>query len=144
MKQRKWNIILILLTAAFLLLSAGFCAGRTRRPNALSAVTARAPSVQETVAQESSAQESSALTPTTQVAAEVSFPLDLNTATAEELTALPGIGEVLAGRIVAYREEVGAFTSVEELLQVDGIGEKRFEAIRDYITLEENDENSGR
>ena len=137
MKQRKWNIILILLTAAFLLLSAGFCVGRTRRPNALSAVTARAPSVQETVAQEASAQESSALTPTTQVAAEVSFPLDLNTATAGELTALPGIGEVLAERIVAYREEHGPFAAVEDIRNVQGIGEGKLAAMADRITVGE-------
>lgn len=144
MKQRKWNTIAILLTAAFLLLSAGFCVGRNTLPDGLCALTAHTPTTRETAAQEESAQESSAQTPSSQGAADIQFPLDLNTATAEELTALPGIGEVLAGRIVAYREANGAFTSVEELLQVDGIGEKRFEAIRDYITLEESDENSGR
>lgn len=144
MKQRKWNIIPILLTAAFLLLSAGFCVGRNTLPDGLCALTAHTPITQETAAQEESAQGSSAQTPSSQGTADIQFPLDLNTATAEELTALPGIGEVLAGRIVAYREANGAFTSVEELLQVDGIGEKRFEAIRDYITLEESDENSGR
>lgn len=144
MKQRKWNIIPILLTAAFLLLSAGFCVGRNTLPGGLYALTARTPTTQESTAQEESTQESAAQTPSSQGTADIQFPLDLNSATAEELTALPGIGEVLAGRIVAYREANGAFTSVEELLQVDGIGEKRFEAIRDYITLEESDENSGR
>lgn len=144
MKQRKWNIIPILLTAAFLLLSAGFCVGRNTLPGGLYALTARTPTTQESTAQEESTQESAAQTPSSQGTADIQFPLDLNSATAEELTALPGIGEVLAGRIVAYREANGVFTSVEELLQVDGIGEKRFEAIRDYITLEESDENSGR
>ena len=49
-------------------------------------------------------------------------PLDLNTATEAELDALPGVGPVLAGRIVAWRVDHGAFTAVEELLEVSGIG----------------------
>lgn len=48
--------------------------------------------------------------------------LDLNTATAEELDALPGIGPVLAARIVEHRRQHGAFRSVQELLSVQGIG----------------------
>lgn len=139
MKYGKRNSIPIVLASAFLLLSIGFCLGRSGLPGGLNVVTERTPAVQE-----SSAQESVSQAPSVRSADAVQFPLDLNTATAEDLTALPGIGEVLAGRIVAYREANGAFTSVDELLKVDGIGEKRVEAIRDYITLEENDENTGR
>ncbi len=62
--------------------------------------------------------------------------LDLNTATAEELQKLPGIGEVLSQAIVEYREEHGPFQSVEELLQVPGIGQGRLENIRDLVTVE--------
>ena len=56
MKQRKWNTIPILLTAAFLLLSAGFCVGRNTLPDGLCALTAHTPTTQETAAQEGSAQ----------------------------------------------------------------------------------------
>lgn len=62
-------------------------------------------------------------------------PLDLNAATEEELDLLPGIGEVLAGRIVQYREEHGPFQSPEDLLNVDGIGESTLADIRDRIII---------
>ena len=62
-------------------------------------------------------------------------PLDLNAATAEELTALPGIGEALAERIVAYREEHGPFSSVEEIMEVSGIGQAKYAALEGRITV---------
>ena len=65
----------------------------------------------------------------------VTFPIDINRADTEQLTALPGIGEVLAKRIIAYREENGSFLSTDELKNVEGIGEKRLEAIVDLITI---------
>jgi competence protein ComEA len=61
-------------------------------------------------------------------------PLDLNTATAEQLDTLPGVGEVTAGRIVAYRS-AHPFTSVDELLEVPGIGQRRFEQLKDLVTV---------
>lgn len=67
--------------------------------------------------------------------AETVYPIDLNTATLEDLKALPGIGEVLAQRILSYREEYGPFRSVDELLMIEDIGEKRLEAILAYITI---------
>ena len=60
-------------------------------------------------------------------------PLDLNAAGVQELAALPGIGEALAERIVAYREEKGAFASPEELDEVPGIGEGKIAAIQGLV-----------
>lgn len=68
---------------------------------------------------------------------EMPEPLDLNRATVEELMTLPGVGEVLAERILAYREEHGPFTSAEELLNVSGIGEKKLEALLPEVTVGE-------
>lgn len=68
-------------------------------------------------------------------------PLDLNTATEEELTQLPGIGEELAQRIVVYREENGPFTTVDDLMNVSGIGEGKFEALSDRITVDGEEQN---
>lgn len=61
--------------------------------------------------------------------------ININTADTRELIKLSGIGEVKAAAIVAYREEHGAFSSVEELLNVKGIGEKTLEKIRGYVTV---------
>ena len=65
----------------------------------------------------------------------VEYPLDLNTATLEELMTLPGIGDVYAKAILALREERGGFTQVTELLNIEGIGEKRLEAILDLVVI---------
>ena len=62
------------------------------------------------------------------------FLLDLNTASAEELACLPGIGPVLAERILSRRDELGAFRSKEDILSVSGIGEAVYEKIEPYIT----------
>lgn len=62
-------------------------------------------------------------------------PVNINTATAAELTELPGIGEKLAERIVEYRTVNGPFTSVEEIMEVDGIGEGKFSDLEGRITV---------
>ncbi len=62
--------------------------------------------------------------------------VNLNTASAQELTALTGIGDVLAARIVTYREEHGPFQTLDTLKQVSGIGEKLLEKIQGLIELE--------
>lgn len=61
--------------------------------------------------------------------------IDLNTATAADLETLPGVGPVLAARILDYRAAYGPFRAVEELLNVSGIGEKKLEAIRSLVTV---------
>ncbi len=61
--------------------------------------------------------------------------IDLNKATAQELTSLDHIGEVVAQRIVAYREQNGPFATTEDLKKVKGVGDKIFEANKDRITV---------
>lgn len=61
--------------------------------------------------------------------------INLNTASASQLMELKGIGEVKAAAIIKYREQNGAFHSIDEILNVKGIGEKTFEKIRSQITV---------
>jgi competence protein ComEA len=62
-------------------------------------------------------------------------PVDLNTATAEQLDTLPGVGAATASAIIAHREQHGPFTSVDQLLDVRGIGEAKLEQLRDLVSV---------
>ncbi len=62
-------------------------------------------------------------------------PIDLNRATARELEALPGIGPVLAARIVEHRGRIGSFSSVEDLRAVRGVGPKLFQKLRPHVRV---------
>lgn len=62
-------------------------------------------------------------------------PIDINTANAEQLTQLPGIGPVIAARIVEYRQNNGYFTRLDQLTEVKGIGPARFRKIKTLILL---------
>jgi competence protein ComEA len=64
-----------------------------------------------------------------------SGPVNLNSADADALDALPGIGPATAAAIIEHRGKVGAFTSVDQLLDVPGIGEAKLEALRDLVTV---------
>lgn len=61
--------------------------------------------------------------------------VNINTADADALDTLPGIGPTIAQRIITYREENGNFTSIEEIKNVSGIGDSKYEEIKDSITI---------
>ncbi len=63
------------------------------------------------------------------------FPLDLNSASYEQLIQLPGIGPNYAQRIIEYRYNNKGFKSIEELKQIKGIGDKKFDKLKPYIRL---------
>ncbi|NOZ19857.1 MAG: helix-hairpin-helix domain-containing protein [Planctomycetes bacterium] len=67
--------------------------------------------------------------------ARFTYDIDLNSANWAELTLLPGVGEVTAKRIVALREKLGGFTSVEQIKEVRGLGDVRVAEIAKYVTL---------
>src|SRR5512132_771003 len=66
-------------------------------------------------------------------AAAAPFQFNINTAPATELEKLPGVGKVIAERIVVYREQYGHFRRPEELLRVNGVSDKKFRELRNMI-----------
>ncbi len=126
MKKPRLSI-LVAVTLLFAVFTLGFFLGRN---GSHGSVELSVPAAMQTLPPQTTCPE-----PTTPETVAGSFPIDINRADAEQLTALPGIGEVLAGRIIAYREENGSFLSTQELQNVEGIGEKRLDAILDLITV---------
>ncbi len=127
MKKQTQSLLLIL-TCLFAAFTLGFFLGRNQ---ASPPVSIQVPAAMQTRPQESP-ETSAAQEASTEA---VTFPIDINLATQDEFMALPGIGEVLAGRILAYRDAHGSFTAPEELMYVEGIGEKKIEDILDLITI---------
>ena len=131
MKRIKPERLLLLAAAVFLVFCTGFFLGGRTASGGIRVITEKTvPQERELAANTTDAADTHALPAPEE-------RLDLNTATAEDLIFLPGIGPALAQRIVDYREENGPFTAVDELKNVSGIGEKRLEALRDYVTVEE-------
>ena len=111
-------------TAAFLLLAAGYFLG------------ARSGTEPYRVEARPAAAETEPLLPAGTPAPETPEKVNINTASAEELEALPGIGEKRAAAIVADRTENGPFRVPEDITRVSGIGEGILEGLMDYITVE--------
>ena len=125
--KNKVSVLLAVVTVLFVGFTLGLFVGRNTGSGTVTlAVPAQmqtAPTTAATAAAETVPDET------------VSFPVNINTADADTLTALPGIGRVLAERIVAYRQQNGSFRAIEEITKVEGIGEKKAEAILDLITV---------
>lgn len=68
---------------------------------------------------------------------EIGILVNINLASQSQLEELPGIGEVIARRIIAYRETNGPFFKIEDIMKVEGVGEAKFEALKDLITVGE-------
>ena len=73
--------------------------------------------------------------PQAKSAATTTAPVNLNTATAEQLATIPGVGPKMAERIIDYRQKNGGFKKVEDLMNVSGVGEKSFLKMKPLITV---------
>ena len=61
--------------------------------------------------------------------------ININSAKIEELKKIPGVGESIAEKIIEYRETNGGFSSISEIMNVSGIGQKKFDTMKDYICI---------
>lgn len=142
MKMSKAEGIAVLLTVLLLSLALGFYVGRSTvkgavvieaaEPEVISAVEPAPAAKPQTSPEVVSVMEESA---PPEEPAEPEYPLDINVATVDDLDDLPKIGPVLAQRIIDYREANGDFQFVEELLNVEGIGEGIFEKIKEFVEV---------
>lgn len=123
MKLQKSEIWAVGITAALFLLLLGFQYGARRAPAEVTVTELGEPAAEESAAPES--------------APDPDAVVDLNAADAAALRTLDGVGEVLAQRILDYREEHGLFQSVDELKNVRGIGDGILNANRERLTVGE-------
>lgn len=65
----------------------------------------------------------------------VSYPINLNTATVEELVSIDGLGESRASAIIEYRDYLGGYTSVEQIKEISGIGDATYAKLAPYLTV---------
>lgn len=118
--------LLLVITLLFLTFTLGFFLGRNRNHETIHLSVIPTQAMHDLPPEEASDTEE-------ETHPEIQFPVNINTAGIRELSALPGIGEVLARRILDFRDKNGSFSRPEELLNVEGIGVGKLEEILDYV-----------
>ena len=133
--KKDGTFILIVLTLVFAAFLIGLLIGRNTHKSEV--VMNHYLNPTDTTSAQADTIPAGANAPTDPLPITTSERININTATLEELITLPGIGPALAQRILDFREAYGPFQNLVDLTDVEGIGTKKIEAIKDLITLED-------
>lgn len=139
--------LLAVAAALFVVFSLGFFLGRNsieydlsadvqKKPEQALEPLEELPEAEEEPQEEAPQTEEAEALPVQQSSGEVQL-ININTATKDELMTLPGVGEVLAERIIAYRQEYGRFVTTQQLTDISGIGEQRYAQLEALVTVGE-------
>lgn len=128
MKIKRFELIILAITLSFAAFTIGFFVGRKTVSGSFTVETQNVISTAYTSEQQSE--------DTEKYQDELSELININTAAAEDLITLPGIGDVIAQRIIDYRNEHGNFETIEDIMNVSGIGASTYDKISSLITVE--------
>lgn len=131
--RENFTLLCIILFAAVLTFTSGFMFGVRNRGNTI--IIDRLPEVDIEEYTRESREREAEMEARSLPPEPTDEKININTADLLELTRIPGVGETIARRIIAYREVNGDFEVIEELMLIKGIGEKKFDNMKDYVTV---------